>query len=254
PADPDRLSEIVMPAWKGRSGLKVLSDRYGVPLFIDNDANLGALAEHWWGAGRGVPDFAYVKLGTGVGSGHFIDGEIYRGSTGVAGEVGHLAIDPHGEPCICGLRGCLATFVGSAALERRARALRAEHPDSTLTDSGISIQAIEDAALAGDSLARRVAREAAEHLGIAVAGVLNLLNPSVVILGGGLTRLGDLLLDPLHETVRHRTLVSSVAASEIRVAELGPRAVAIGAATLVLDAALSDPRLFPEAAAASEVG
>jgi predicted NBD/HSP70 family sugar kinase len=148
----------------------------------------------------------------------------------------------------------LTTFVGSAALESRARALLAEHPDSALATRVITVGALEDAALAGDALALRVAREAAEHLGIAVAGMLNLMNPSAVILGGGLARLGDLLLEPLHETVRHRTLVSSIAASEILMAQLGPRAVAIGAATLVLEAALADPSLLPDGATASEVG
>lgn len=254
PSHPDRLSEVVLPAWRGQSGLDELQERYGIPLFVDNDANLGALAEHWWGAGRGVRDFAYIKVATGVGSGHVIDGEIYRGSTGVAGEIGHLAIDPHGEPCICGLRGCLATLVGGSALEARARALLADYPDSALTGDPPTINTIEDAALAGDPLALQVTQEAAEHLGIAVAGLLNLMNPSVVILGGGLARLGELLLEPLRDTVRKRTLVSSVAAADIRMSELGPRAIAIGAATLVLAAALDDPRLFPTDALIERAG
>ena len=247
PAKPERLSEIVMPDWRGRNGLEELRRRYDVPLLVDNDANLGALAEQWWGAGRGVSDFAYVKLATGVGSGHVIGGAIYRGATGVAGEIGHLAIDPHGEPCICGLRGCLATFVGAGALERRARELGAEYPPGALGSAPPTIGAIEDAALAGDARALQVVREAAEYLGIAVAGLLNLMNPALVILGGELARLGDLLLQPLRETARQRTLVSSLAASKIRISKLGPRAIALGAATLVLDAALGDPRLFPPA-------
>ena len=245
PSHPDRLSEVVLPDWRGENGLEGLRRKYRVPLLVDNDANLGALAEQWWGAGRDVEDFAYIKIATGVGSGHVIHGAIYRGATGVAGEIGHMAIDPHGEPCICGLRGCLATFIGAAALEARARALCAEHPESTLAGTALTIDSIEDAALAGDALARRVAREAADNLGIAIASMLNLMNPTLVILGGGLARLGELLLEPLRETVRRRTLVSSLAASEIRMSELGPRAIAIGAATLVLDAALTDPRLFP---------
>ena len=101
-----------MPAWEGVLGLDFLARDHGVPVMVDNDANLGALAEHWWGAGRDVDDLAYIKVATGVGSGHVIGGEIYRGATGVAGEIGHIAIDPHGKPCICGLRGCLVTMVG----------------------------------------------------------------------------------------------------------------------------------------------
>ena len=248
PRHPDRLPEAVLPDWHGQSGLGVLSKRYKAPLMVDNDANLGALAERWWGAGRGVDDFAYIKVATGVGSGHVIGGRIYRGATGVAGEIGHIAIDPSGPPCMCGLRGCLTTLVGAQALAARARALLPEHPESALAGTEPTVNAIEDAALAGDALALRVAHEAAEHLGIAVAGLLNLMNPALVILGGGLSRLGELLLAPLRETVRRRTLVSSLVASEVRTSELGTQATAVGAATLVLEAALADSRRFPAAA------
>ncbi|MDT8324451.1 MAG: ROK family transcriptional regulator [Bacteroidota bacterium] len=245
PRHPDRVSEVVLPAWRGQVGLEELHLRYGVPVLIDNDANLGALAEGWWGAGRNVRDFTYIKVATGIGAGIILDGQIYRGSTGVAGEIGHLAIDPHGSPCVCGLRGCLATFIGTRALLDRATTLRAEYPGSTLSADDLSIFALEDAALSGDTLAVQVVEEAAEHLGIAIAGLLNLVNPAMVILGGSLTRGGDLLLDPLREVVRNRTLVTSVAATEIRIGELGPRAVALGAATLVINAAFADPSLFP---------
>lgn len=245
PAHPHRLSELVMPHWHGRLGLEGLAARFGVPLLVDNDANLGALAEHWWGAGRGADDFAYIKIATGLGSGHVIGGEIYRGSSGVAGEIGHLAMDPHGELCMCGLRGCLATLVGAHALVKRAEALRGDFPNSALAKRPPTMTSIEDAALAGDALALRLANEAAQHLGIAIASLLNLMNPSLVILGGGLARLGELLLEPLRETAARRTLASSLRVTDIRMAELGPQATAVGAATLVLKSALDDSRLFP---------
>jgi predicted NBD/HSP70 family sugar kinase len=245
PSHPDRLSPVVLPAWQGKLGLDELSDSLGVPLMIDNDANLGALAEQWWGVGCGTGDLAYIKVATGIGSGHVIGGEIYRGATGVAGEIGHLAIDPHGKPCICGLRGCLVTMVGGPALVERTAELATMYPDSPLSGPRHTIDEIEDAALAGDPLAQTVVREAAENLGIAVAGLLNVMNPAMVILGGDLARLGDLLLEPLRDTVRKRTLISSVAAAEILASELGPQAVAMGAATMVLKAALADSRMFP---------
>jgi glucokinase-like ROK family protein len=245
PQTPDRLSEVVLPAWSGRSGLTEALSRYDSPLFVDNDANLGALAEQWWGAGRGVDDFAYIKVATGVGSGHVIGGSIYRGATGVAGEIGHIAVVPGGRPCICGLRGCLATVVGAPALVERARELLPDFPATSLRADALDIGTIENAALAGDALALQVAREAAEHLGVAVAEMLNLLNPSLVVLGGGLARLGELLLEPLRGVVHSRTLVTSVAATEIRTSDLGPRTIAIGAATRVLEAALENPSLFP---------
>jgi predicted NBD/HSP70 family sugar kinase len=246
PESPEQLSEVVLPTWEGRSDLGELLARYGVPLFVDNDASLGALAEQWWGAGRGVNDFAYIKVATGVGSGHVINGRTYRGATGVAGEIGHLVVVPGGRQCVCGLRGCLVTVVGAQALRERARELLPQFPGSSLTPAVMNIGAMEDAALAGDPLALQVAREAAEYLGIAVAEMLNLLNPSLVILGGSLARLGDLLLEPLRETVRGRTLLTSLAAAEIRTSDLGPRSVAIGAATRVLEAALENPALFPQ--------
>ncbi len=253
PKNPGALSEIVLPAWNGRSGFEVLQQKFGVPLWVDNDANLGALAEHWWGEGRGLSDFAYVKVATGVGSGHVISGEIYRGATGVAGEIGHMAIAPRrGPACMCGLRGCLTTMVGRDALRARTQELAASYPGSPLASGNGDAPRLEDAALKGDPLALAVVREAAEYLGIAMAGLINLMNPSMVILGGDLARLGDLVLDPLRETVRERTLVSSVSAAEIRTSELGPRSVAIGAATQVLKAALEDSRLFPTAPGRAE--
>ena len=247
PRHPFALSEVVLPEWRGRSGLEALGERFGVPVMVDNDANLGALAEFWWGAGQGVRDLTYIKLGTGVGSGHIIGGELYRGATGFAGEIGHLSIDPAGEPCICGLRGCLAMHVGSPALVQRARALLAEYPDSMLHGGEPTMTRIEAAVLAGDPLASRIAREAAEDLGIAVAGMLNLMNPTMVIVGGGITGLGDRFLEPLRESVHQRTRVSPAADVTLVMSGLGPQTVAVGAASLVLKEALANPRLFPAA-------
>lgn len=250
PADPNRLSSVVLPAWQENLGLEDLSARYGVPLLVDNDANLGALAEYWWGLGRDTDNLVYIKVATGIGSGHIIDGEIYRGATGVAGEIGHVAIDPQGKRCICGLRGCLVTLVGARGLEERAAELTANSPDSALNAGAATIQDIETAALAGDAVAIQVIEEAAAHLGTALAGLLNIVNPAMVVLGGDLCRVGEIMLAPLRERVRSRTLVNSVAAVDLFVSELGPRSVAVGAATLVLKAALEDSRIFAPAAAA----
>jgi predicted NBD/HSP70 family sugar kinase len=245
PRHPDRLSALAMPDWEGKHGLDALRTRFEVPVLIDNDANLGALAERWWGAARGLDDFTFIKVATGIGSGHFIGGRIYRGASGVAGEIGHLTIDTHGALCVCGNRGCLVTYVGSEALVQRAQALFTVHPDSVLIGRELTAHAIEEAALAGDPLAVHMMFEVAEYLGIAVAGMLNLMNPAAVIFGGGLARLGEQLLVPLRQAVMQRTFVGAVASSQIKASELGTRGVAIGAATLVLDAALHDPSLFP---------
>ncbi len=243
PSDPYRLSEIALPDWNGRSGLETLGPRYRVPVLIDNDANLGALAERWWGAGQDVDNFAYIKVATGIGLGHILGGEIYRGAKGLAGEIGHLAMDPHGELCACGLRGCLATLVGTPALVARATALLETYPQSVLAGAEITITTLEDAALAEDPLALQLVAEAAESLGIAVAGLLNLMNLNMVVFGGSLARLKEVLLAPLRATVHQRTFVSSAEAM-ILTSKLGPQTVAIGAATLVLEAALANPQRF----------
>jgi predicted NBD/HSP70 family sugar kinase len=244
PASPYELPRIVLPDWEGQLGLEPLADSYGVPLMVDNDANLGALAEQWWGVAQDVDDIAYIKVATGIGSGHVIGGEIYRGATGVAGEIGHIAIDPKGKECVCGLRGCLVTLVGGQALIERTHELKADYPESPLAGSDPTVRELEDAALEGDPLALRVTQEAASHLGRAIASLLNLMNPAMLVVGGDLARLGELLLEPLRETVAKRTLVSSVAAARIRASELGVQSVAVGAATLVLKAALEDSQLF----------
>ena len=245
PGSPYRILERILPAWHDFDLPGALRGHFGIPVFVDNDANLGALAEHHWGKAVGVDDFAYLKVATGIGAGLMIGGEIYRGATGVAGEIGHVAIDPRGPRCVCGNRGCLATFVGTRALVARTRALLPDFPHSVLAGTVPDIRSLEDAALADDSLALKVVGEAARNLGIVIAGVLNLMNPGSVVLGGSLSRLGDRLIVPLSKAVASRTLVASAAASRVRTSELGPRTTALGASTHVLVAALADPTLFP---------
>lgn len=242
--EPGRMSELLMPGWNGVDVHAALADAYGLPVFIDNDANLGALAEQWWGAGTRGDDLTYIKLGTGVGSGHIIRGLLYRGAGGTAGEIGHLAIDPSGPDCVCGLRGCLVTLIGAAALRERARRHWELEQAPTIAD-------IVTRARRGDTRARQIVDEVGDHLGTAVAGMLNLLNPGVVVLGGEITSLGELLLEPLRASIRARALSTSVAETRILTSELGVRAIAIGAATLVLEAALAQPNLFPAEAAAA---
>jgi glucokinase-like ROK family protein len=240
-ARPDELCEIILPAWRGVAVGADLRKRFKVPVLVDNDANLAALGERWWGLGQGIDDFAYIKVATGIGSGHIIGGRVYRGARGIAGEIGHLSIDSRGAQCVCGLRGCLATLVGAQALVARAQSLRPAYPDSPLAAGDVTIGAIEDAALSGDPLALRVTDEAADHLGVAIADLINLLNPAMVIIGGGLSRLGDLLLQPLRRAVDARTLITSVRGTRIVTSALGARAVAVGAATMTLERALTDP-------------
>ncbi|RMH69387.1 MAG: ROK family transcriptional regulator [Gemmatimonadetes bacterium] len=248
PAHPEWLPETVIPAWEGRSQLEQLHHYFGVPVLVDNDANLGALAEKWWGLGRTATDLTYVdltyiKIGYGIGAGYILNGEIYRGARGVAGEMGHLPLDPDGKPCVCGMNGCLVTFASTDALKQRATELLPDYPDSVLHHGLPSITAIADAALAGDALGLKLIQDAANYLGIAIASWCNLMNPAMVILGGSIVRVGDLLLEPIREKVKTATLVSSIATAEIHASTLGERAIALGAATLALKEALTEPEM-----------
>lgn len=132
PRNPEWLSEVVIPAWKGRHELQKLHEHFGVPVYIDNDANLGALAEQRWGAGRDIDDLIYIKMAYGIGAGYIIEGDIYRGARGLAGEIGHLPIDTHGAKCVCGMRGCLVNFLGAVPMLNRARQVLVQHPESKL--------------------------------------------------------------------------------------------------------------------------
>jgi predicted NBD/HSP70 family sugar kinase len=183
----------------------------------------------------------YIKLGRGVGAGCIFDGQIYRGVSGGAGEIGHVPIDLNGALCVCGLRGCLVTLIGASALKARVSTLLADHPDSVLAGETPTMDAIAKAALAGDVLALQVVREAAAYLGIALAGVINLINPQMVVLGGNLSQVGELLLEPVRDKVRQATLTRATTSVELRVSELGRQAIAIGAATLALEAAFAAP-------------
>lgn len=239
PLRPGKLSPLILPAWRDFDVLDDLSTAFEVPVLVDNDANLGALAERYWGAGADGDDLAYIKVGTGIGSGHIIRGQLYRGVGGTAGEIGHVAVDPRGPLCVCGLRGCLATLIGTEALLARARTLwgaRKRRP--TVAD-------IVTGARAGDPVARGLIDEVGHQLGIVVAGLLNVINPAIVVFGGELTGVGDLLLDPLRVSIRARALSTSVAETQIVASRLGARSIAVGAATLVLDAALTDRSFFP---------
>ena len=249
PDEPTHLSPVVLPKWKGISPVEHLESVYGVPVGMDNDANLGALAEQWWGAGQDGRDLAYVKVATGVGAGLIIHGDIYHGTAGIAGEIGHIPVDASAGQCICGLEGCLNLLIGTPALVKRVQALRPEHPSSVLPRRGLTVSRIVEEALEGDRLARIVVEEVGHHLGIGVAALLNLVNPATVVFGGSLTRAGELLLAPLRMTLGKQSPSASVKRSQLVISALGIEGTARGAATLVLRAALDDPTLFPNLSA-----
>jgi predicted NBD/HSP70 family sugar kinase len=246
PIRPEYLSETIIPSWHGKSGLERLRQKYGVPVYLDNDANLGALAEHWWGEGKNVNDLIYIKISNGIGAGYILGGKLYRGSKGIAGEMSHMPIDPNGRLCGCGLRGCLATVISAWALIDRIGTLSNLYPDSSLLNGNPGIIDIENAALNGDPLATQIVTEATNYLTSAITSLVNLLNPDIIIMGGSLSRLGDLVLNPIQDKINTCALVSSVSKTKILTSKLGSKGIAIGAATLAIEQAFMDPKFLRE--------
>jgi predicted NBD/HSP70 family sugar kinase len=246
PIHPEYLSETIIPTWHGKSGLERLREKYGVPVYLDNDANLGALAEHWWGAGKNVNDLIYIKISNGIGAGYILGGKLYRGSKGIAGEMSHMPIDPNGRLCGCGLRGCLATVISAWALKERVGTLANLYPDSPLLIGSPNIIDIENTALDNDPLAIQVVAEATNYLTSAITSLVNLMNPDMIIIGGSLSRLRELVLNPIQKKIDDCALVSSVAKTKLVPGALGSKGIAIGAATLAIEQAFFDPKILRE--------
>jgi predicted NBD/HSP70 family sugar kinase len=220
-------SSTILPGWAGIHAADEARRRFGRPVHVDNDANLGALAEMTWGAARGNPDAVYIKIGSGVGSGIVIGGRIYHGPGGTAGELGHLTLNEDGPMCRCGNRGCLETYAGGRYL---AELLRPTHGD------GLTTARIVDLALDGDAPCRRAVGDAGRYVGAGVASLCNLLNPRCVVVGGDLGRAGDLLLEPMAEAVRRSAIASAATLLSIVPGVLGDRAEVLGGLALVLQA------------------
>jgi glucokinase len=200
-----------------------------------NDANAFALAEARCGAGRGAQVVLGLTLGTGVGGGIVIGGRLHTGAHGFAGEVGHVSLERDGPPCACGNRGCLETFVGNRAIVARYLELSGGPSARVLEGAGgrveaITPEAIHQAALAGEAAARATFQRTGEILGIALAGLANVLDPDVIVLGGGVSQAGEMLLAPARRLLRERCMIPEPWLPEIRTASLGPEAAVVGAA------------------------
>ena len=218
-------SSSILPGWLGRVPAEELSRELGLPVRVDNDANLGALAEAVWGAGRGCAEMVYLKAATGVGAGIVHEGRLFRGAGGTAGEVGHTTVVTGGELCRCGNRGCLEMYVGGPALVARLA-----HVGSTVS----GVPDLVARAREGDPACRRVLADVGDQAGQAVANVVNLLNPERVVLGGELGLAGELVLDTLRARVLRSAVPSASACVSVVPGVLGDRAEALGAVLLVL--------------------
>lgn len=218
-------SVAILPGWTGIAAGEAMSAALGMPVRVDNDANLGALAECTWGAGVGAADVIYLKVASGIGAGLVVDHRLYRGTTGTAGEVGHVTVQPGGQLCRCGNRGCLETLASGPVL---LELLRRTHPGP------LTVPAVLELARDGDTACRRVIADAGRALGVVVAMLVNTLNPQRVIIGGDLAVAGDLLLDPIRDTVARDAVPAAASVCQVLVGTLGDRAEVLGALALVL--------------------
>jgi glucokinase-like ROK family protein len=212
----------------------------GMKAFVANRSKVGAMAEFWYGATHGVSDLVYIAIGTGVSAGIIHQGQLYMGANLSAGEVGHITVLPEGPLCPCGNRGCLQQLIAGPSIAMRARERARMEVESILHThvahhpERISAQLVFEAAEQGDALAHDLVAEIARYLGIAVATIINLFSPEMVILGGPIGEAGRILLEPLQAELRRRALTHLLSATQITISTLGPDASAIGAATLVL--------------------
>lgn len=227
----------IMPGWDQYPIRSALSELLRVPVIVENDANLHAVGEVTYGASRGQSNLLFVMVDTGVGLGMILNGELYRGEHGGAGEIGHLVMVDDGPLCACGNRGCLEALAGDGAIARQAREIAKNDPDTLLARmcpiEMLTAREVEEAAAQGDHAAQQLLQRAGEYLGVAIVDIVNLLNPGLVVVGGGVAGAGDLLIEPIRKAVRLRALRLG-AAVEVTSASLRSRSGVMGAVAVAL--------------------
>jgi glucokinase len=234
------VTSVHAPGWKGFELGKWMQDTLGIPCRLDNDANAGALGEYHYGAGRGTQSMVYITISTGIGSGIVYKGEVLRGKDYMAGELGHIPLSDSGARCSCGGRGCLESFSSGGAIETRAREWaerRPEHVARMLELSGgpeITAKGLMLAAAEGDVPASHILRETTRWLARGVLMVIRILNPDVIVLGGGVAQSGALLLSTLHSFLDEMASPTITYSTEIVTAALGNYSPLYGAAAMAL--------------------
>lgn len=218
----------------------LMTESLGLPVYIDNDANVAAIAEHRFGAAVGAQNVVMLTIGTGIGGGLILGGKVYRGSTGAGAELGHVVVDLDGPPCQgnCPNHGCIEAMASGTALGREAGAAARDAPDSALGRAlaegrAVDGRAVTDAALAGDETAREVLALVGRRLGAAFSSYANIFDPDMIVVGGGVMAAGDLLLDPAREELRARAL-PPMNRTPVVAAKLGAEAGMIGAAAMAM--------------------
>ena len=224
-----------LPQWQNVPLRALIEDRLSLQTFMINDASAAALGEHAYGAGRGTKDMVFITVSTGIGGGIIINGELYQGISGAAGEIGHMVIDVGGPLCGCGNYGCLealasGTAIARDAAERIALGTYSSIPKFTADGSTVTAAAVSAAAKQGDPLANEIVSRAAHYLGMGLVSVVNIFNPQMIVIGGGVAQMGEMLLNPARQVVREKAFKISADAAHIVQANLGPDAGIVGAA------------------------
>jgi glucokinase len=226
-----------LPGWEDTPVREIMAEKLGIPALVVNDADAAAVGEHRFGAGRGTRHMLYITVSTGVGGGIIIDGRLYSGASGCAGEFGHMAVDPDGPLCACGRRGCWEALASGSAIAREAASRLRKGEKSILAGCRRTVTAedVGKAAQDGDRLAREVIASAARYLGIGLANLVNIFNPEMIVIGGGVSNLGNLLLGPARETIDRQAFPLLAGAVKIVRSQVGAAVGAVGAATLVFE-------------------
>jgi glucokinase len=219
----------------------IVQEGLGKKTFLINDANAAALGEFYFGTARGVRNFIYITLSTGIGGGIVIDGKIYTGAIGAAGEVGHMTIDDDGPICNCGNKGCWETLASGTALAREARQRIEEGVRTSILEytaggnlGGVTAEVVHSAAEHGDSLAKELIARTGYYVGVGLANLINIFNPELIVIGGGLSNIGDMLLEPAFKVAGERANKEAFQAMRFASAGLGRNSGVLGAAAFAL--------------------
>jgi glucokinase-like ROK family protein len=241
-------SPPIMPGWDRFPIRDAFAGEYAAPVFVDNDVNVMALGEHWGGVASGVDNLLFVKIGTGIGGGIIADGRLYRGIQGCAGDIGHICVDPEGPACTCGNRGCLEAMAAAPAIVQKAERSAREGGSPILSEvlgqkGELSARDVGEAASLGDYRALEIIRESGRLLGGVLAMLVSTLNPSLIVIGGGVANIGHSLLAEIRSTVYGRSLPLATRNLPIVLSELDQVAGVTGASVLAAEGVLQTTRV-----------
>ncbi len=240
------VSPPIMPGWDRFPVREILGREHACPVVVDNDVNIMAIGERHGGVAHSVDDLLFVKVGTGIGCGIYLNGEVYRGPDGCAGDIGHIQVDSHGPVCSCGNAGCLEALFGGAALARAATTAARTGASPALAErlganGSVTARDVADGLAEGDVTCIGLVRDGGRRIGTVLASLVSFINPSMIVIGGGLAGLGHILLAEIRSVVYQRSLPLATGNLPVVLSELGPRAGVVGAAVLASELTYGQP-------------